>query len=165
MMHRAARIATAVLVERLPKCAPPLQHWEVSWELAVRKRTAWRLQKAPEWVRKDLEHFICAEFLDAFYDGETYTNDDKTDNNKSTNRRLHQTLFLVIKEKNGNWTLPSVECKPEESVREAAERSIKEHFKDELQVYFTGIAPLAHQEIQHKDALEKVICTLIDMIG
>jgi ADP-ribose pyrophosphatase YjhB (NUDIX family) len=151
MLRVGARIRACTVIERLPLVAPPLQQWEVQWELAVRQKIQWRLSKAPEAISKDLKHFVTTEFLDAFYDGETVTPDDQNNNLKSTNRKLDQTLFLLVKHKNGEWEFPTGDCFAEESLREAAERSVADMFEQNLQVYFTGIAPLAHHQSQDNE--------------
>jgi hypothetical protein len=165
MLRLGARVRTAAVIERLPKMAPKLAPWEVKWEIALRNNVLWKLGKAPDFVKKDLHHFVTTEFLDAFYDGETTTTDDKNKNLKSANRALDQTLFLLLKQKSGEWGFPTVDCLAKESLRDAAERGVKEYFNESLQVYFTGIAPLAHYEaegekLENEDQKEKV-CFLI----
>jgi hypothetical protein len=116
-------IRASLILERLPVMAPRLQKWEIDWELMQRKKFMWRLSKAPAFLKKDLDTYFNCEYFDAFYDGPTSSEDDKTNNLKSHDRRYDETLYLLVKtrplgRKKFIWDFPAVNWKPGETLRD-----------------------------------------------
>lgn len=68
---------------------------------------------------------------------------DEKDDKKSLKRKLEENLILVIKQKLGHkdiWLLPQGLWNNEETLKETAERTLKESF-DDIKVRFYGNAP------------------------
>ena len=69
------------------------------------------------------------------------TDADRNDDRQSLERRLADSLYLLVKSGDA-WTLPGVALDEEESVREAALRALDEHCGDDLYTYVLGAAPV-----------------------
>eukprot|EP00475_Leptophrys_vorax_P035733 TRINITY_DN5926_c0_g1_i1.p1 TRINITY_DN5926_c0_g1~~TRINITY_DN5926_c0_g1_i1.p1 ORF type:complete len:270 (+),score=65.48 TRINITY_DN5926_c0_g1_i1:99-908(+) len=152
-------IQGSLIVERIPVMAPRLNKWQVQWELLQRQKMLWRLSKAPMFIRKDLQKYFMCEYMDAFYHGDTVTEDDKTRNLQSYNRLLDQTLFLVVKTpKHDNsgfhWTFPSAFWKPNENLRETMIRGFLQYGipPEDFDCFLTGSAPIAYHQIEYPGA-------------
>lgn len=81
------------------------------------------------------------------------TEDDKTNNLKSHNRKLDDTLMLVCSHavnKNEVLLLPQAQWNEGETLRQTAERIVKEKFGSELQVHFYGHAPCGFYKYKYK---------------
>ncbi|KAL8587149.1 hypothetical protein ACOMHN_026117 [Nucella lapillus] len=72
------------------------------------------------------------------------TEDDKTDNVRSLDRKLDQSLFLLVKQTlgdKGHWVFPQGPRLDGESMRQAAERVLQSHCGDGATAQFVGNAP------------------------
>lgn len=72
------------------------------------------------------------------------TEADRKNNLKSTNRKLEETLILLVQQKLGNQKhllLPQGKRQDGETMRQTAERVLKENCGDDIQVKFYGNAP------------------------
>jgi len=69
---------------------------------------------------------------------------DASNDTKSVNRKLGEKLFLVTKGGDAacdTWRMPQVPVKNEETLRQAAERGLREVVPESTEVYFLGNAP------------------------
>lgn len=76
--------------------------------------------------------------------GSRITEADRKNDIKSTNRKLEETLILLVEQKLGNekhMLLPQGKRRDGETMRQTAERVLKESCGDEVEVMFYGNAP------------------------
>nr|XP_018898274.1 PREDICTED: 39S ribosomal protein L46, mitochondrial [Bemisia tabaci] len=86
------------------------------------------------------------------------TEADKNKDVKSLDRCLDSRLLLVIKKKLGNkslWHLPQDVNREDETLRQTAERIVKETFGDGLNVKLRGNAPAGYYKYKYKQAPEE----------
>ncbi|XP_075063856.1 large ribosomal subunit protein mL46 [Mixophyes fleayi] len=72
------------------------------------------------------------------------TEADKKNDQSSLNRKLENTLFLLVKEKIGNediWMFPQMEWQTGETMRQTAERVMSNLSGDHTKAHFVGNAP------------------------
>ncbi|KFB53309.1 hypothetical protein ZHAS_00021616 [Anopheles sinensis] len=80
------------------------------------------------------------------------TEADKKNNIRSLDRKLEETLVLLVEQKLGNkshFLLPQGRHKAGESMRQTAERTLKEQCGDALQVTFYGNAPVGFYKYKY----------------
>lgn len=83
------------------------------------------------------------------------TPDDKTNNVKSVKRRLEDTLYLLVEQKVGNqnlFLLPQGIRRDGETMRQTAERVLREQCGDQLDVLFYGNAPCGFYKYKYPQA-------------
>lgn len=98
------------------------------------------------------------EELSKFKFAPRVTEDDKNNNIKSLNRKLDDTLFLVCDHKLGNdnvMLLPQGKWIEGESLRQTAERIVKEKFGSDVIVHFYGNAPIGFYRYKYPQAERK----------
>lgn len=98
---------------------------------AIAQQTALDFEEASN---KEFEAFSFPSFT---------SNSDET-NNKSLDRKLDRHLLLLVRDefaKNDEWILPQGIRKDNESLRETAERVLRERFGENLKAAFLGNAP------------------------
>lgn len=86
------------------------------------------------------------------------TEDDKTNNVKSNNRMLDDTLMLVYGEKIGSnevFTLPQAKWAQGETLRQTAERIVNEKLGADMKVQFYGHAPCGFYKYKYKTSERK----------
>ncbi|KAJ2835798.1 hypothetical protein FBU31_001526 [Coemansia sp. 'formosensis'] len=71
---------------------------------------------------------------------------DATGDERSLERRLDRTLYLVVKSAKGEWTLPQGTVKDEELLHEAARRNLKEMCGGKMSVWMVGNGPVGHSK-------------------
>lgn len=92
---------------------------------------------------QDMKDAYIEEF-NKFKLSERVTQADKTNDTKSLNRKLEENLFLLVEQKLGNqnvYLLPQSKRLDGETMRQAAERALKECCGDQIKVLFYGNAP------------------------
>lgn len=95
-------------------------------------------QTAQDYVDKNKAEFSNFEFANRVADA------DFKENKKNLNRKLEDNLVLVTKQKLGNndfWIFPQGLWTNGETLRQTAERILKESFNNNLNVRFYGNAP------------------------
>lgn len=95
-------------------------------------------QTAQDYLDKNKEELSTFKFASRI------TEADKNKDTKSLNRKLEENLVLVIKEKLGNedfWILPQGLWNNGETLKETAERFLKESCGNNINVKFYGNAP------------------------
>ena len=125
-----------VIVERLPVVEPLLEEWEEEYQ-------EWSRQYNDQFQKILPDELIAAKVpLESAEgeEGEVGTQDqykpasvetDEEDNVKSTNRKLREFLFLVVKEKGKEtWGFPRAERKHEWTMRSTAENAIEKALKN-----------------------------------
>lgn len=98
------------------------------------------------------------EELSKFTFGPRETEDDRQNNLKSLNRKLDDTLMLVCSQKVENsevLLLPQSLWNEGETLRQTAERIVKDKFGPELKVHFYGHAPCGFYKYKYKPADKK----------
>ncbi|EDW92905.1 39S ribosomal protein L46, mitochondrial [Drosophila yakuba] len=92
------------------------------------------------------------EELKKFQLGSRTTPDDQANKTTSTNRCLEDTLYLLVKQKLGqqeHLILPQGKREEGESMRQTAERVLRERCGQELQVLFYGNAPVGFHKYKY----------------
>lgn len=94
----------------------------------------------------------------------TPRSDPKVDADQSrSDRMMDRSLFLVVRKPRDRhaWQFPQGKSEGEESLRQTAERELKEECGDELRTWFVGQAPVAHMKYEYPD--QKESCTVFFM--
>ncbi|XP_067141057.1 large ribosomal subunit protein mL46 [Centruroides vittatus] len=98
---------------------------------------------------------VSSEELQKFKAAPIITEADKKNCQHSLNRKLRNSLLLIIKQKLGNdyrWLLPQSVRREDENLRETAERIVKEMCQDKLQITMMGNAPAGHYKYKYPKA-------------
>lgn len=94
----------------------------------------------------------CMEQFNKFTPAPRVTEADLNNDQKSLERKLDQTLLLVVKQKLGNdhrWILPQGVRVEGETLRQTAERVLKEACGNKLKVQFMGNAPVGYYKYKY----------------
>uniref|UniRef100_A0A182JKS2 Large ribosomal subunit protein mL46 n=1 Tax=Anopheles atroparvus TaxID=41427 RepID=A0A182JKS2_ANOAO len=170
-----------VLVERLPVVTKTLEPLEIKFKAMLdqielekslksnhelRKETEKRQlellkagkidldSEALKQTAQDLEDAYNDE-LAKFQPAPRRTEADQKNDTRSLNRKLEDTLVLLVEQQLGNknhFLLPQGRHKTGESMRQTAERTLKEHCGDSLQVTFYGNAPVGFYKYKYPSA-------------
>ncbi|KAI1918277.1 hypothetical protein LOZ39_002437 [Ophidiomyces ophidiicola] len=104
-----------------------------------------------EALLADAEGFVTSESGDAGSKKEEmakplsrYSKADESGDQKSLDRLLKRTLYLLVQAKEGYWKLPSVTIDGKESLRMAAERGISQSVGPNLNTWMVGYHPVGH---------------------
>jgi large subunit ribosomal protein L46 len=118
--------------EREKKQMELLKRGEIEQDLDGSKQTA-----------QDMEDLYNEEFA-KFKTAPRLTEADKQNDKKSINRKLEETLFLLVEQKLGDkkhFVLPQGKRADGESMRQTAERVLQEQCGNKLETVFYGNAP------------------------
>lgn len=110
--------------------------------------------EALKQTAQDLEDAYNDE-LSKFKPSSRLTEADKKNDVKSLNRKLEETLVLLMEQKLGEknyYLLPQGKHVAGESLRQTAERVLKENAGDALQVTFYGNAPVGFYKFKYPNA-------------
>uniref|UniRef100_A0A2M4BWS9 Large ribosomal subunit protein mL46 n=1 Tax=Anopheles marajoara TaxID=58244 RepID=A0A2M4BWS9_9DIPT len=167
-----------VLVERLPIVSKTLEPLEVSFKDMLSQIELEKSLKSNHELRKEVEKRQLellkagkidldsealkqtAQDLEDAYNDEyskfkpapRVTEADRKNDTQSLERKLEETLVLLVEQKLGNknhFLLPQGLHKAGESLRETAERTLKEYCGDSLQVTFYGNAPVGFYKYKY----------------
>ncbi|KAM5446494.1 hypothetical protein MaudCBS49596_006606 [Microsporum audouinii] len=72
------------------------------------------------------------------------TEADKSGDEKSLDRAMQRTLYLLVKVKQGYWKFPSVTLNVKENVRAGAERSLIQSVGPNMNTWTVGYHPISH---------------------
>ncbi|KAF7717610.1 39S mitochondrial ribosomal protein L46 [Penicillium ucsense] len=72
------------------------------------------------------------------------TEADKKGDHRSLNRLLSRTLYLLVQSKEGYWKFPSMPIEKEETLREAAERTLAQTAGVNMNTWMVGFHPAGH---------------------
>uniref|UniRef100_A0A182PHS3 Large ribosomal subunit protein mL46 n=1 Tax=Anopheles epiroticus TaxID=199890 RepID=A0A182PHS3_9DIPT len=175
-----------VLVERLPIVTKTLEPIEVKFkemldqiELEKSLKSNHELRKETEkqqlellkagkidldsealkQTAQDLEDAYNEEFA-RFKPAPRVTEADKQNDIRSLDRKLEETLVLLVEQKLGSkshYLLPQGLNKKGESMRQTAERSLKECCGDKLQVTFYGNAPVGFYKYKYPPSVRSEV--------
>ncbi|XP_054268103.1 39S ribosomal protein L46, mitochondrial [Macrosteles quadrilineatus] len=109
------------------------------------------VEEAPMQTAQEFED-ACKIELDQFKLAERTTPADSRNDTTSTERQLINSLLLVTKQKLGNnsyWLLPQGVRQEGETMRQAAERVLKENCGPNLQTRFMGNAPCGYYKYRY----------------
>ncbi|RAH49938.1 CAF1 family ribonuclease [Aspergillus brunneoviolaceus CBS 621.78] len=73
-----------------------------------------------------------------------WTEADEKGDDKSLNRALQRTLYLLVQSKEGYWKLPSSAVEPEETMKQAAQRTLAQAAGVNMNTWFVGYHPVGH---------------------
>ncbi|PYI33958.1 CAF1 family ribonuclease [Aspergillus indologenus CBS 114.80] len=73
-----------------------------------------------------------------------WTEADEQGDDKSLNRALQRTLYLLVQSKEGYWKLPSSAVEPEETMKQAAQRTLAQAAGVNMNTWFVGYHPVGH---------------------
>ncbi|KAF2456487.1 50S ribosomal subunit L30 [Lineolata rhizophorae] len=80
------------------------------------------------------------------------TEADRQGNTRSLNRQLQRTLYLMVKNEEGEWKFPERRMFRAESLREAAEHILGEAAGIDMNTWFLGNHPIGHYERKYKES-------------
>ncbi|PYI04357.1 CAF1 family ribonuclease [Aspergillus sclerotiicarbonarius CBS 121057] len=72
------------------------------------------------------------------------TEADQKNDQRSLNRALQRTLYLLVQSKEGYWKLPSSPVEVEETIRQAAERTLEQAAGVNMNTWMVGYHPVGH---------------------
>ncbi|KAB8239169.1 ribonuclease H-like domain-containing protein [Aspergillus alliaceus] len=78
------------------------------------------------------------------------TEADEKNDQRSLNRALQRTLYLLVQTKEGYWKLPSSEVEQEETLRLAAERTLAQSAGVNMNTWIVGFHPVGHHVYNFK---------------
>ncbi|KXJ20025.1 39S ribosomal protein L46, mitochondrial [Exaiptasia diaphana] len=168
-LQPAENIYSAVCVERLPLITPDktdlarkyeelqdqieLEKSALSEDEAQVRQVTERKKKLTE--RDEDENLEVAQFEEKrkefheeqeeefrqFQPANRETEADRNNDLKSINRKLEQTLILLLKNKKSSWEMPLAAIQDKETLRQTAERMIKQACGTDINVKFISNAP------------------------
>lgn len=144
----ADRLFGACVLERLPVIMPEVPEWETEY-------LGWKAELQNKGNKELPEEFTKGKTTYESEDGEgaaqqwqpapRETEADVAMDTKSLRRRLDQRLFLLVKTKgDSSWQFPQAESSAGETMRQTAERALKETIQEGPKTYFVGNAPMGH---------------------
>lgn len=122
-------------------------------------------KRADEWIDEESEVSMQTALeledhwqdeLKAFKPANRITEADLTNNTRSLDRKLDRKVVLMVKQTLGDtveWVLPMGEWKGEDSLKQSAERVLREVCGDELSVRFMGNVPCGFYQYNYPPAL------------
>ncbi|XP_013113964.1 large ribosomal subunit protein mL46 [Stomoxys calcitrans] len=173
-----------VLVERLPVVSKELNAiekefqeylWKVEFEKSLKSNTELQHErdlKQAELLKKgqiDLDEAAAkqtvqdlkdayTEELNKFQTASRTTADDKSKNLLSTNRSLDNTLYLLVEQSLGpksHFLLPQGPRMDGETMRQAAERVVREKCGNNMEVQFYGNAPCGFYKYKYPSSAQQ----------
>ncbi|KAI9560105.1 hypothetical protein GHT06_014115 [Daphnia sinensis] len=133
---------------------------KVSASLAEGNQDESNADSATRQTAQDFED-ACNEELSKFKPAPKITAEDLSGDRKSTNRKLDKHLVFVVQEKKEGkeiWKLPQAQWVDGETLRETAERALKEHVKTpETSVRVLGNAPWGVHTIKYPSAMREKV--------
>ncbi|KAE8154729.1 39S mitochondrial ribosomal protein L46-domain-containing protein [Aspergillus avenaceus] len=78
------------------------------------------------------------------------TEADKANDQKSLNRALQRTLYLLVQSKEGYWRFPNSPIAQDETLREASERTLAQAAGVNMNTWFVGFHPVGHHIYNNK---------------
>jgi len=130
-----------MLVERIPIVIPEAPEWEREYkEWSEARRDKFKL-KLPDSV---VEPKGLLDNLPDFEPAPRETEADRLGDRSTVYRKLQEYLFLVVKDKSNKWGFPKVKHEDGETMRQTAERSLKDFAGDSIECFVVGNAPQGH---------------------
>eukprot|EP00898_Chlorokybus_atmophyticus_P001077 jgi/Chlat1/1970/Chrsp158S02281 len=151
------RLLAACILERLPVVMRDPPQWEEEYKQWAAELQAPKYKRLPEELTKPPSFALGPE--DVYEPAPRVTEDDHNKNTKSLNRALAERLYLVVRGSRppyNQWHFPFTEHRPAETMRQAAERALRDAVGTSADAYFIGNAPCGHfvhedGEQAHKD--------------
>lgn len=81
------------------------------------------------------------------------TEADEANDQKSLNRLLQRTLYLVVQDEKKNWGFPADLLVKRESLHQAAERILVQAAGVNMNTWVVGNAPIGHEEHDHRQPI------------
>lgn len=144
------RLLGGAVVERPPVLSGEMAPMDLEWEAFVKEREPHDCVKIPDRLlpyyedansrkRDEEEEKKLYKYCPA-----KVTLDDKNDNRRSSNRKLQNSLFLIIKYKRSRyqWNFPQAAWEDGETIRQAGERAVAEAVGRRATVQYLGNAPI-----------------------
>ncbi|WEW61165.1 hypothetical protein PRK78_006655 [Emydomyces testavorans] len=82
------------------------------------------------------------------------TEADQKGDQRSLDRLLQRTLYLLVQAKEGYWKFPSVTIEGKESLRMAAERGLFQSAGPNMNTWMVGFHPVGHYVLNHRNRKE-----------
>lgn len=145
------RILGGVVLERPPLVAGEMEPWEAEYAALQKTLDEKRCVRVPDELMPYYEDPNATRKFDEEKEKKkkTYcpakvTADDRSNNLHSSNRKLQNSLFLIVKHKRGRyqWNFPQAALEGSESIREAGERALRAGCGHNVRSFFFGPAPI-----------------------
>lgn len=167
-------IEAAVCFERYPRITPDRTEEEQAWDVfdeAMHIEKSALMQVEQDWTNAEREKAARLERGESdFGEEETKfvpapreTAADASNDTKSLNRKLAEKLFLVTNDgSDSEFRMPQVPLGDGETLRQAAERGLREVIPESTDVYFLGNAP-SYCETKGKSKIFYFRALLVDL--
>jgi len=168
-------VEAAVCFERYPRITPNRTQEEQAWDvfdenMHVEKSAL--MQVEADWTKAESDRAArvargesdFGEEETKFVPASRETEADASNDMKSVNRKLAEKLFLVTKGGDAEtaWRMPQVEVESGETLRQAAERGLRDVVPESTDVYFLGNAP-SYCETDGKSKIFYYRAVLVDL--
>eukprot|EP00981_Chlorochromonas_danica_P013884 scaffold7012_cov166-Ochromonas_danica.AAC.8 len=139
------RIVGSVVLHRYPVITPDLEQWEIDFENLKNKK-----QEMHGETHEDVLLSL------PFEPAPRVTEADKTDNRRSVERKLQESLFLVVKRnrENYSWQFPQGKWLEGETLRQTSERVLKRAI-GEVSYYPIGNFPVGHYLYEYPEEMKQ----------
>ncbi|EME30743.1 39S ribosomal protein L46, mitochondrial [Galdieria sulphuraria] len=148
------QLFSAAILERLPKLMKPLTEYEKDYRLYrheaklpfTRKMpTAW----FPNGQREDpvTHEVLIGDFSRRnFTPASLETDADRSNNKKTLDRRLTDSIYFVVKRENRVWQFPQGEAEEGKMLIQTAEEALKNFVGNRITLHFVSNVPVCHVE-------------------
>lgn len=159
------RTVVSGILHRYPTITPEIPEWDKAMQEVQQKINLKKLMEMNEAVENsegsdilpDVEMSI-DEMINAmpFQPASRSTLADEENDRHSTDRRLADSLFLLVKRNRDDksWQFPQGKLRDEETLRSGAER-ITDRAVGSVERWFVGNAPIGHYVYAYPEALQK----------
>lgn len=158
------RIVGATVMHRYPTILPEVPQWEKDFVLMTEKMQS----RTKDWLEENLEGSGAeGKLMDdmsyediiktlPFTPAEKITEADRTNDHRSTNRRLMESMFLIVKRNRDEaaWQFPQGKIQEGETLRQATERII-DRATGGVRHWFVSNAPIGHYCYAYPPELQK----------
>jgi hypothetical protein len=157
------RIVGASILHRYPIITPKKESWEIDMTKLQDKLDDKKRQWLSEQLKGSEAHIFpelnpsYEEILESmpFQPAPTTTEADATNDRRSLNRRLHDSLFLIVKRnrKDNAWQFPQGKLLEKETIRQTQER-VMDRAAGKTERWFISNSPCGHYQYEYPPAMQ-----------